>query len=131
MKLTPEEFINKYIGVPWVNRGESTKGIDCWGLVLASYREIEGIELPQISGYSNEECPTAQAVTKKDLSQFSEAQPANGAIMCIFDDNDQMIHVGRCLLGRVLHASAGLGVKWSTYSALNKIHKNMRYYKYD
>lgn len=130
-KLTPEHFINKYIGAPWVNRGESVKGVDCWGLVLASYREIEGVDLPQISGYGNKECSTGDAVTKNDLRKFSEAQPANGSIMCIFDDKGQMVHVGRCLLGRVLHASDGIGVKWSTYSALNKIHKNVRYYKYD
>ena len=126
-----ENFINKYIGAPWVNRGESVKGVDCWGLVLASYREIDGIDLPQISGYGDADCATGDAVTNKDLSQFSEAQPANGAIMCIFDDNNKMVHVGRCLLGRVLHASDGIGVRWSQYSAINKIHKNVRYYKYD
>lgn len=127
--LTPTEFINKYIGTPWLNRGESTAGIDCWGLVLASYREIEGIELPSISGYNDESKPTELAVTNDDLKQFRQAQASNGSIMCVFNNKGQMTHVGRCLEGRVLHAATGLGVRFTTYAALNRIHRNIRYYK--
>jgi cell wall-associated NlpC family hydrolase len=40
------EWINDYVGVPYVENGRSRAGWDCWGLVIAIYRERLGIALP-------------------------------------------------------------------------------------
>ena len=40
------EWINGYIGVPYKPNGRDRDGWDCWGLVLAVYRERLGLELP-------------------------------------------------------------------------------------
>ena len=40
------EWINDYVGVPYVVNGRDRTGWDCWGLVLAVYREQLGLELP-------------------------------------------------------------------------------------
>lgn len=40
------EWINDYIGVPYRPNGRERDGWDCWGLVLAVYRERLGLELP-------------------------------------------------------------------------------------
>lgn len=129
--MTESEFCDMYVGTPWVNRGESLDGIDCWGLVLQSFREIDGVELPVISGYNDPLTQTEDAVTPSDLKQFKEAQPTNGAIMCIFNNKGQMMHVGRCLNGRIIHATESLGVRVGTYKKINSKHRNVRYYKYD
>lgn len=129
--ITATEFCNKYNGTPWVNRGESVLGADCWGIVLASFREIEGVELPVISGYGDKECSTSDAVTAADLSKFSGSAPVDGAIMVVFDNKGGVSHVGRCLCGRVLHATEALGVVHGTYQSLNNKYSNIRYFKYD
>ena len=41
------EWINDYVGVPYLENGRDRHhGWDCWGLVLAVYRDRLGIELP-------------------------------------------------------------------------------------
>jgi cell wall-associated NlpC family hydrolase len=37
-------IFSKYVGLPYVHAGRDEKGYDCWGLVLAVYRDL-GIEL--------------------------------------------------------------------------------------
>lgn len=35
-----------FVGVPYLDRGRSAAGCDCWGLLHLVYRELLGIELP-------------------------------------------------------------------------------------
>lgn len=130
--MKPGEFINKAIGVPWVNRGEDIEtGADCWGIILESFRLIDGIELPILGGYLDENCTTDKAA-KEVLSTglFLPSQARNGSIMCVFNTKGLMIHVGRCLSGRVLHSTERMGVRWDTYNTINNQFKNVRYYRY-
>jgi cell wall-associated NlpC family hydrolase len=129
--MTPEEFCNKANGKPWETRAEGPCSYDCWGLVLASFREIDGVELPSVPGYADKNCSTADAAKNIDMTRFKVGQPRNGSIMAIFDNNGNLKHVGRCLCGRVLHATSGLGVRWDTYRTLNNRNKNIRYFKYE
>src|SRR4029077_19729927 len=39
-------WINDYVGVPYRHNGRDRAGWDCWGLVLAVYRDMLGLELP-------------------------------------------------------------------------------------
>jgi len=39
-------WVNDYVGVPYLVNGRDRNGWDCWGLVLAVYRERLGLELP-------------------------------------------------------------------------------------
>ncbi len=129
--ITAAEFCEKTNGKKWENRAEGPLTFDCWGLVLASFREVDGIELPQVEGYADTECKTGDALTNDYMSKFTESQPCDGAIMAIFDNRANLVHVGRCLCGRVLHATDGMGVRWDTYQSINSRNKNVRYFKYD
>ena len=42
------EFANAIVGVPFKSRGRDRSGWDCWGLVVAFYRECFGIELMEL-----------------------------------------------------------------------------------
>lgn len=45
---------NDYIRIPFLDKGRTEKGADCWGLVRLIYQRQRGIELPDYSEcYSN------------------------------------------------------------------------------
>lgn len=39
----------KFVGIPWADKGSSFEGCNCWGLVALVYRECLGITLPLYS----------------------------------------------------------------------------------
>lgn len=39
-------WYNKYIGVPFAEKGRDLQGVDCWGLVCVIYEKEFGIKLP-------------------------------------------------------------------------------------
>lgn len=44
-------IITKYLGIPYKNMGRDLEGLDCWGLVLCIYKDIYGIDLPDLENY--------------------------------------------------------------------------------
>lgn len=128
--MTPENYINSVIGKPWVNRAEGPDAFDCWGIVIDSFRKVDGIELPQISGYVDINCETSEAAQQAiDSKNYIKCQPSDGAIMAAFF-NDKLVHVGRCLCGRVLHSTEGIGVRADKYSVITRVNQRVEYYKY-
>ena len=125
------EFCETVNGKPWVNRAEGPDAYDCWGLVLASFRDIDGIELPQVEGYTDKKCKTSDAADQLFATgKFMPSQPCDGAIMCIFDTKGRLEHVGRCLCGRVAHATSALGVRLESYSVIMSRYNNVKYFRY-
>jgi cell wall-associated NlpC family hydrolase len=39
-------IFDRFVGIPYLDRGRSIVGCDCWGLVHQVYRELRGIDLP-------------------------------------------------------------------------------------
>ena len=37
---------DRFVGIPYVDRGRDYDGVDCWGLVWLVYRDQVGIEIP-------------------------------------------------------------------------------------
>ena len=44
--ITWVEFIQQAVPVPFVEKGRTMEGWDCWGLVVCAYRHVMNIELP-------------------------------------------------------------------------------------
>ena len=129
--MTELEFCEHANGKPWVNRAEGPNQYDCWGLVLASFREVNNIELPQIAGYADQDCATTDAAKgAQDLDCYQECRPKNGAIAAVFDRKGRIEHVGRVLCNRVLHATSALGVRHDTIRAFTRNHPTARFYEY-
>lgn len=128
--MNAESYINDVIGKPWVNRAEGPNEFDCWGLVLDSFRKVDNVELPQLSGYADKACKTGKAASEALLSDaYIKCEPQDGAIMvAIF--NGMIVHVGRCLCGGVLHTAEGIGAKFDKHRVIRATNQNVEYYKY-
>ncbi len=124
------DYINMVNGKPWVNRAEGPDTFDCWGLVIDSFRKLDNIELPQIGGYIDKDCKTDVAASEAIKSgQYVKCKPQDGAIMTAFVGKN-LVHVGRCLGGGVIHATEGLGVRFNTYQAIAASHQHVEYFNY-
>lgn len=127
--MNATDYVNSVVGKPWVNRAEGPDEFDCWGLVIDSFRKLDGIELPQISGYVDPECKTSVAANEAIISgNYETCKPHDGAIMTAYYGG-KLVHVGRCLCGGVVHASEGLGVKFNSYRAIESTNQKVEYYK--
>ena len=51
--MTAEQFVERAVCVPFLDKGRDYDGFDCWGLVVCYYRDVLGIELPSYDGYDS------------------------------------------------------------------------------
>jgi cell wall-associated NlpC family hydrolase len=50
--MPTSEDIEAYVGIPFVEKGRSAKGVDCYGLLCLIYRDLLGVILPAFcNGY--------------------------------------------------------------------------------
>lgn len=104
-------WFNKYIGIPYQNKGRDSTGVDCWGLVRLVYSEQYNIDLPSFStSYENEYRELIQEVIAQYKEGWQQTQePAQGDII-LFKVLGTLSHVG-IYLGdnKFMHAREGQG----------------------
>lgn len=118
------EFARRAISVPFIERGRSWDGWDCWGLVVVAYHEMFGLELPDyLDRYET-------TFRKRDLFRLSRtcrreremgwheaAEPAPGDVALIMR-RGVPIHIGMVMRpDRILHAENGVGTVHEPLSA--------------
>jgi len=110
-------WINDYVGVPYRVNGRDRNGWDCWGLVLAVYRDQLGLELPD---WRRGEPFGLAAQVRAFRQAFRDAQglaleleaPAPFAIVLVAREPAPH-HVGVVAGAGVLHcAAADAGTTW-------------------
>lgn len=102
-----------WLATPWVDRGESLAGWDCWGLVVVVSGEAFGRRLPNLAALVNSALNRADvaAAVRCGLPWFVAGPPAAGAV-ALFAVRGEAVHVGLYLTERlVLHAQAGVGTR--------------------
>lgn len=100
-----------WLAVPWVDRGESLEGWDCWGLCRVVGAEAFGLVLPPFAGVvpTAEDQPAVAGAVAASLPRFREVAPAAGTVR-LFASEGLLAHVGLHLTPRVvLHAVKGTG----------------------
>ena len=110
----------KYIGIPFVDKGDSFDGIDCWHLIKLFYKNELGIELNDyyISALDTESINKAltdeKEKSKQNLNEWIEIdKPEPYCLVLINLMNDKNIfcdHIGVCIDNTYfLHAYAKTG----------------------
>jgi len=134
--MTPKEFLNHAIGKPWVGRATGPQAYDCWGLVIASFREIEGLELPIVNGYAySSGSPNEIESELRNKGRFIKSTGIDGDIVSMYNRVGDFEHVGRIICGGIVHAwgqgGNGTGqVKWNTIAAMKKLYPRLEFERY-
>ena len=131
------EFINKIIGVPWVNRASSFDACDCWGLVLLYYKHVMSIDLPPVEGYLEKidigECWYGESLKShwQKVSNIDE----HGLVFTCYSVSGRPQHVGVYIgNGLVIHADGhikdGGSVRVNKLTAISRLYGNYTMHKY-
>jgi cell wall-associated NlpC family hydrolase len=133
--MTSNEFVNKMIGVPWVNRGAELTGADCWGIVVLFFKHVHGISIPIVPGYADGTTPIADGFFKQAESGYwlSQSAPSDGVVFAAFH-GEIPAHVGVITGGRCLHSPGSDdnpgAVGYHSIQTLGKIYSRLEFWRY-
>jgi cell wall-associated NlpC family hydrolase len=105
-------WVSSYVGIPWLDRGRTRDGADCWGNARIVYEEEAGIVLPSYderypSAVERAEIAAivAGAAASPDWRRVEEPRDID---MLVFRQGRHDCHVGVCCgRGMMLHVSIG------------------------
>ncbi|MCE5306378.1 MAG: C40 family peptidase [Acidobacteriales bacterium] len=111
MRKAPWEHL---IGKPFVDGGRGPDGYDCIGLVLAVYRDVYGIELPDYDIGATAVRDIADAIqTAAGSPRWTRSGPETApavVVMALHEEHPDLVnHCGVCIGGRILHTIKGIG----------------------
>jgi len=102
--MIPADYINDVVGKKWVaGSSDPSIGLDCWGLIVDSYKRIDGIDLPKLNSYADLDIAEGylEGLQKGAWHNCGEKE---GAVIACFDKLGRLDHVARLFLGKALHA---------------------------
>ena len=102
--MTAQEFQSKIVGVPYLNRGFTFDGCDCWGLCYLYYKHVKGLELKLSASYIDYH-DFAEAFIDQ-VSDFEPVErPKEGDCVFVCFNGDIPMHCGIMISrNQVLHA---------------------------
>jgi cell wall-associated NlpC family hydrolase len=80
----------KYIGIPFKYGGRTYKNLDCYGLVMLLYKELHGIDLPDVT--SPEFLPAIATLIESEKLKWTPAPIEPGTVL-IFNISGYGSHV--------------------------------------
>lgn len=128
------EWINDYVGVPYLENGRDRDGWDCWGLVLAVYRERLALELPDWRW-----APPYTALEK--LRAFEEGVDQADELVAELEAPEEFAlglvraerrahHIGIAVGGGVLHAQRYGGTVWEPLARWQSNYPRVKWHRW-
>ena len=103
--MDESEFISLMTGKPWINRGDSVDGADCYGLVKLYNELVQGKTLPVVTGYK--EGFKFDSLWRKEINKtwWQVGKWQQGAMVTFYDNAHNPVHVGICVGNQqILHS---------------------------
>jgi hypothetical protein len=106
-------WITAYIGIPFLEKGRTRAGLDCWGLIRLVWLERLGVALPLwCEGYAAtdpcDETAGHLAGCARAFAEIPAGQERPGDIL-LFRTGQLLSHVGLCIgRGEMLHILEGI-----------------------
>lgn len=96
----------KYVGIPYLDKGRTDQGCDCWGLVRLVYAQELGIYLP--SWHTHDGLESIRGMLKQFLPQYRKLEGPDPFSIALFSSSVTAMHVGVMVdAGRMLHTTQG------------------------
>lgn len=129
-------WATKYIGIPYVQGGRDSTGLDCWGLVRLVYKEVFGMDLPLYPGITAKGLLYITSTIEEEAKEgeWDEvAFPFEGSAVAM-SQRKAIHHVGVFTTsdgGKIIHCQDGQSVIADTPRRLaQKGFKVVRYYRH-
>lgn len=130
-----ESWTNKYISVPFVDKGRSEKGCDCWGLARLIYQKELGIDLPALLDYRD-------TLDRQTISNVYESESQKWQEISLGDEKpfDLIVlkmmgfpmHVGIVFKsGFMIHCLKDVGTVVVNYKSRQWVKRIVGFYRYD
>ena len=92
-------WIEKYVGIPFIDGGRDWKGLDCWGLVRLVLKTERGIEVPSYGEIS----ATELSLVAREVSIESKREPWHPVMQSqLFDVTVMHRHIAPVHVGIVV-----------------------------
>lgn len=127
--------LNDYIGLPYREGARGPDAFDCYGLVAAVYKAVQGIDLPD--WYQS--APGPQSASRA-ISAALAGEVAGGRTTRVDVPQDMDIaivgsslrphHVGVWVAGGVLHASRTFGSAWHPLPRFRMLYPMTEFYRW-
>jgi cell wall-associated NlpC family hydrolase len=126
---------NEYIGIPFINGGNTRKGCDCWRLIVMIYREKLGIDLPDFSEiYIDGSLTSLKRVTwhiieaRKTWEKVDKPAPFD---LILLRTGNMVYHCG-LVIGRrtMLHIMENINSAVEEFTSLQWKHRIEGFYRY-
>lgn len=132
--MTPGQFVDRAIDVPFLVGGRDWSGWDCWGLVFIAYRELFGIDIPSLSDEYDEKLSFAElntlVNTQKPLWNSVE-QPMFGDVR-LFKVSRYQSHVALVLPWRsMIHTTQGVGTVVERLDVITWAKRHVEYFRHE
>ncbi len=136
--MTLDDFICRAIAVPFVDRGRSWSGWDCWALVYLFHRDVLGVAIPSYAESYTDAGQSAE--TRNQLRALiaigkalwrSVPEPVLGDVV-LLNIGGHPLHVGLALGdGRMLHTERRVGTLVERLSSPIWARRVEGFYRYD
>lgn len=119
----------KYMEIPFLEKGRSMDGGDCWGLVGLIYKNELGIELPDYLDYyetTNDRDILAQTIKDERNQHWESPDDKKEFDVIILNMRGVPMHVGVITKpNHMIHCAKGIGTVHENYTTARWKHKVM------
>ncbi len=126
--ITPDQFVARAIGIPWVKWRSDWQACDCFGCIVLYFREVLGIDLGPVP-------QTDIAAGFERAKGWIECGAEAGATAWMAWRAGSPTHCGIVLSGgRLLHSEGSVthpgGVRVTRLAAMRRVYGDIRFYRY-
>ena len=97
--------MTKYIGIPYLDKGRTFAGCDCYGLVKLYYKNELNIDIPEVNTGAETPRRTLAVYLEQISKKWREATPQKNAVvaMCLNAEHPKMVtHFGVMLNNKTM-----------------------------
>jgi hypothetical protein len=123
---------NKYIGIPFLDKGRDINGIDCWGLARLIYKQEYSIDLPSFSSdYEPEDTDRMQDLIAQYREGWEPVDTPTEGCLVLFKVMGVDSHIGVAISNtHFIHSRDGMDSAIESLESFNWNKRIVGYYKY-